>query len=82
MILTKKNDYMKRHFIIDPVEKTLKYKKIRKELEYEIQKEMGFSQPVLGSCHIYWAVKKRILREKYNIIWRSPSELNPWINFD
>lgn len=30
----------------------------------------------LGSCHWLWAMKKRILKEKYGIIWYAPSEVN------
>ena len=30
----------------------------------------------LGSCHWIWAEKKRILKEKYGIIWYAPSEVN------
>lgn len=29
----------------------------------------------LGSCHWLWAMKKRILKEKYGIIWYAPSEV-------
>ena len=31
----------------------------------------------LGSCHRLWAMKKRILKEKYGIIWYAPSEVYP-----
>lgn len=31
----------------------------------------------LGSCHWLWAMKKRILKEKYGIIWYAPSEVYP-----
>jgi hypothetical protein len=36
----------------------------------------------LGWCHLFWSVKKRILKEKYGIDWKSPEELNPHILFD
>ncbi len=36
----------------------------------------------LGFCHQYWAVKKRILKEKHGIDWHSPAELNPNTRFD
>ena len=36
----------------------------------------------LGYCHIEWETKKRILYERYNIIWYSPAELNPTMCFD
>lgn len=30
----------------------------------------------LGSCHWIWAMKKRILKEKYGITWYAPPEVN------
>ena len=36
----------------------------------------------LGSCHWIWAMKKRILKEKYGITWYTPAELNPDVIFD
>ena len=54
------------------------YEKICKEIEPEIIKEIGeWIDYGMGYCHLYWKVKKRILREKYKINWRTPSELNP-----
>lgn len=35
-----------------------------------------------GFCHHLWKETKRILREKYNIDWKTPSEMNPEIMFD
>lgn len=65
----------------DPVEKTAQYIMIREELEREIKAQIG-KGGYLGYCHVYWAVKKRILKEKYGIDWKSPAELNPHIRFD
>ena len=65
----------------DPIEKTSDYKKIEKELKKLIEKEVGKAM-YPGYCYLYWAAKKRILREKYNIDWKSPSELNPDVLFD
>ena len=69
----------------DRVERTFKYRRIRKELEEKIEKKMndlGYSNYGIGMCHIYWNIKKNILEEEYGINWRSPSELNPHIIFD
>jgi hypothetical protein len=35
-----------------------------------------------GYCHRFWGLKKRILKEKYNINWKTPAELNRHIIFD
>ena len=36
----------------------------------------------LGCCHTLWALQKCILKEKYDITWYTPVELNPDIKFD
>ena len=36
----------------------------------------------LGCCHTIWALKKRILKEKYDITWYTPAELDPEVKFD
>jgi hypothetical protein len=36
----------------------------------------------LGSCHSYWGQMRRILKEKHGIVWKSPSELEPFAIFD
>lgn len=36
----------------------------------------------LGSCYTYWDVKKRLLKEKYGIIWYTPSECTPYMKYD
>ena len=35
-----------------------------------------------GFCHIYWTRKKQLLKEIYNIDWKTPAELNPGTKFD
>jgi hypothetical protein len=39
-------------------------------------------QMPLGQCHVFWAIKKRILKEKYGIDWKTPKEMNPKTAFD
>lgn len=36
----------------------------------------------LGFCHAKWAIQKRLLKERYNIDWKTPAEKHPEINFD
>ena len=67
------------------VEKTRRYKRIEAELEAELERIMKeqYDDIGLGSCHIYWSLKKELLRKKYKIwFWRSPAELNRRIRFD
>ena len=66
----------------DPVELTPEYLAIRDELEAEIEKRLEGIPRGLGFCHLYWGVKKSILKEKYGIDWQSPAERNPMILFD
>ena len=35
-----------------------------------------------GFCYVVWGTKKRLLKEKYGIDWRSPDEMNPHVIFD
>ena len=37
---------------------------------------------LLGFCHIIWRMQKKVLKRDYGINWKSPSDLNPEINFD
>ena len=42
----------------------------------------GLKRGELGACHEHWEEMKRILKEKYQIDWKSPAEVNPSIIFD
>ena len=35
-----------------------------------------------GVCHFIWREQTRILLEKHNIVWFSPSKMNPGITYD
>ena len=65
----------------DPVEDTREYMLIADELDRLIKEEVG-EQRYLGYCFMYWSAKRRILKEKYGIEWKSPGELNPHVMFD
>lgn len=57
--------------------------KAQKEAEESVAKDYGGKLPDLGGvCGLIWAKKKSILKEKYNLNWRSPQELNPSARFD
>ena len=68
----------------DPIEDNPKFKKIVNDIEAETEKEVAKQgiKKELGYCHAFWAAKKRILKEKYSIEWKIPSEMNPDIMFD
>ena len=65
----------------DPIESDPKYKEILSSIDKELEEELGDSI-FMGYCHVLWAKKKQILKERYGIDWKSPAELNPTIEFD
>lgn len=50
--------------------------------EAETELEAQGTSRGLGYCHEFWSVKKRILKEKYQVEWRSLREMNPDVLFD
>lgn len=69
-------------FKYDPIEDDPKFKSIIEAAEKEVEVELANEPKVMGYCHQYWETKKRILKEKYGIDWKSPSEMNPDVLFD
>jgi len=58
-------------------------KQAEKEAEEEVAKQFGGKLPMMmGICHNLWGEQKRILKEKYNIDWKTPAEMNPDTEFD
>ena len=66
----------------DIKEKLWWYKKKFNAVERVLEQEFASTQKGLGFCHVYWARKKKLLKEMYNIDWKTPIELNPGIQFD
>jgi len=67
----------------DAKEFDLKYMQIIKDVEAEVAAEMkqNGTSGKLGSIHDFWGMTQDKLKAK-NIIWHSPAELNPSINYD
>ena len=65
----------------DPIEDDPKYKDILLSVDKEIDKQLGDFRP-MGYCHVYWSMKKQILKEKHGIEWLSPTDLNPTKEYD
>lgn len=69
-----------------------KVKKYLKEIEPDVDKELmemgllkienGKKDYALGSANVKWDIQKKILKDKYNIDWKTPKDKNPNINFD
>ncbi len=53
-----------------------------KKVETMLAKEFSGQENLIGKSSIYWARKKKLLKELYNIDWKTPQELNPDTIFD
>jgi hypothetical protein len=71
-------------YLSEPIEKTKEFKKIVKKVDKEVEEilEARGERKGFGYCHSFWPEKKRLLREKYNIEWKTPIEMNPYVIFD
>lgn len=50
--------------------------------EDEARESLQFVKKGEGFCHVLWETKKRILKEKYHLDWKTPQEQNPYIMYD
>lgn len=66
----------------DPVEDMEQYQRVELDVERKTKKELEGKERGIGFCHLYWWAKKRILKEDYNIDWKTPAEMNPDARFD
>lgn len=68
----------------DPIENTEEFKDameiIQPQLDLLSQK-LDSQGLYMGSCHVYWARKKELLKE-LGIDWKTPQECNPYTMFD
>ena len=68
--------------IFDKNEKRFWNRKKFKKVEAILDEEFKDVPKAMGLCHLIWARKKQLLKEMYNIDWKTPAELNPGIHFD
>lgn len=66
----------------DPVEYTLEWESIYYDLQDELDRRFSNAPRRMGFCFYYWNAEKELLREKYNIEWLTPSQMNPGVMFD
>lgn len=66
----------------DPIEDDPTYKAILEAAERETEQELADVPKGWGFCHRFWWTKQRILKEKYELSWKTPAEMNPHITFD
>ncbi|MBR3283607.1 MAG: ATP-binding protein [Ruminococcus sp.] len=69
----------------DPVEDTDEYRSVVEEADIAAQAELESTSHArrdsedgiyFSWCYAFWEIIKRILKEKYNIDWRTPAELS------
>jgi hypothetical protein len=69
----------------DPIESTPKYLAVCEAIEeaaWAAVAAAGIEPHAFGSCHAFWAHKKRLLWKHHRLRWRTPSDLNPHVMFD
>jgi hypothetical protein len=68
----------------DPIDCDPKFKPILEAVMKEVMEELADHprKGETGFCHIIWGRKKRILKEKYGLDWRTPREMNPMNFYD
>ena len=70
----------------DPIEKTPEFKAVIKEVEMLAMaalKKDGITEEMCRGWYTYfWEYKKKILKKKYGIKWKSPSDMNPDIIYE
>ena len=68
----------------DPIEDDPRFSSVFQSIDDETTAALERKQvfPGLGYCHTFWATKRIILRKKYGLEWKSPSELNPATIYD
>ena len=67
---------------IDKQEKLFWNRKKCKKVNQILEDEFKAHPKGTGFCHIFWARKKQLLKQLYNINWKTPAELNPGIIFE
>ena len=78
IILHPQIDYL----AVDPVEYTWEWEKIYYDIEDELDRRLAKVPRRMGFCFRYWDEKRNLLKEKYNIDWHAPNQMNPHVMFD
>ena len=47
-------------------------KQVSERANAEVERNLG-----IGRCHAVWSTTRKILKAEHNIVWYSPSEMNP-----
>lgn len=66
----------------DPVEYTRRWEDIYYDVEDALEERFANAPRQMGFCFHFWSAKAELLKDKYNISWRSPAQMNPHVMFD
>lgn len=68
----------------DPISEKDEYKKIFEKVDKEVEDLLNEKNvhKQLGYVHIFDEQKKKILKEKYDIDWKTTAEMNPDVLID
>jgi len=67
--------------IFDPQESIKSLTHIFSEADIKAERKVGNVKRDENFIHLFWQEKKRILNKHYGIVWKSPAELNPEIEY-
>jgi hypothetical protein len=70
------------HEVFDPKESEQKYEHIFTDVDLIAERKVGNVKRNKNFIIEFWQQKKKVLRSKYGIDWKSPSELNPEICYE
>ncbi len=79
------NYYEKDGFLRDKTELDAKFRSIEAEVDAAANTELearGLGGMGMGRLYTHEQFKKRILKVRYGVEWRSLSEMNPWVCID
>lgn len=69
----------------DEIEKTKEFIEIlpiAEEMTKTLLTKKGIYEDIPNYIIMYWNMKKKVLKENFNIDWHTPEELNPDVIFD
>ena len=66
----------------DPLEDMPEFSAAFKDANEIAKKKADEYKQQIGLIHVFWDEKQRVLKENYQIDWKSPAELNTHICYD
>lgn len=70
------------HLKHEPIEWSERWEDVIDDAEREANEQLDDMPRGMGFCFAYWPTLRNILKEKYNLDWRTPAEMNPGVIFD